>query len=96
MMAIGVPEEKFWASTVRQLAPYGEANIIRQINMDRQSYNLGVYIYEAIGTALNGKKYREKPHLAEEEERRNLEKLSEEEKLDRVEKIFEMLAGSHK
>ena len=96
MMAIGVPEEKFWASTVRQLAPYGEAHILRQIETDKQSHNLGCYIYEAIGTALNGKKYREKPHFAEEEERRKLEKLSEEEKLDRVEKIFEMLAGSQK
>jgi hypothetical protein len=70
--------------------------VLRQIEQDKQAHNLGCYIYEAIGTALSGKKYREKPHLAEAEEQRKLEKLSEAEKLERVEKIFEMLAGSHK
>lgn len=63
---------------------------------------MGAYVFEAVSIALNNvfaknsskkKNYRDKPYLAEEEERRKIEHMTEEERKDRVEKIFQMLTG---
>lgn len=99
---MGLSEEQFWLSNPRKLKPYGEYYVKKQIELDRLSHRMGAYVYEAISVAMNNafskKKvsYRDKPYMAEEEERRNIEKMTKEERLARVEQIFEMLGSGHK
>ena len=99
---MGMSEEMFWASNPRKLKPYGEYYFKKQLELDRISHRMGAYVFEAISVALNNafskKKvsYRDKPYMAEEEERRSLERMTKEERLARVEQIFEMLSSGHK
>lgn len=80
---------------MRQLNPYFEAYQLRVIEEDKAYHRLGSYFYEAVGYALGGKPYRKKPYYADEEERMRLERMTEEEKLEQVEKVFEMLASGN-
>lgn len=102
MMLMGISEEKFWNSTMRQIKPYGELYKKRQFEEDRILHRMGAYVYEAVGIAIanafSGKKgkkysYRENPYSFEAQEERTIEKMTEEEKTDKVEQIFAMLAG---
>ncbi len=99
---MGLSEDQFWASNPRKLKPYGEYYTKRQIELDRLSHRMGAYVYEAVAVAMSNafskKKvsYRDKPYMAEEEERRRIERMTKEERLARVEQIFEMLGGSKK
>lgn len=62
-------------------------------------HRMGAYVYEAVSTALSNAfskksiKYRDKPYLAEEQERISIEHMNEEERLEKVEQIFEMLSS---
>ena len=100
MLMIGVSEEYFWKSNPRKLAPYGEAYQKKMFEIDRISHRMGAYVYEGIAIALSNafsknsnRSYREKPYLYEEEERRKNERLTEEERIEKVEEIFEMLSN---
>jgi hypothetical protein len=92
----GMSEERFWRSNPRTIEPYFIAREKRIFEIDRLSHVMGAYVYNAVSAAMTGlgkhpKPYRDKPFLAEEEERLRIERMSEEEKLREVEKIFEQL-----
>lgn len=102
-MLFGMTEEMFWKSTINGLKPYGEFYQKKQIELDRLAHRMGAYVYEAVGTALgnafskhNSKSYRDKPYMSELEEEKRLEHMTEEEKTEQVEKIFEMLCSGQK
>ena len=62
------------------------------------SHVMGAYVYEAVGSALSalGKRphaYRSKSFLAEEEERLKVERMTEEERMEKVEELFNMLGN---
>ena len=96
---MGIAEEVFWRSNPKTINPYVLAFEKKRFEEDRTCHRMGAYVYEAFATALSNafsKKstsYREKPYLAEEEERRNIERMSKEERMDKVEQIFAMLSG---
>lgn len=98
-MLIGVSEERFWSSNPRKLNPYTELYFKKQVEIDRIAHRMGAYIYEAFSIVMNNafsKKtlsYPKNPYMAEEEERRKMERMTKEEKLKKVEEIFEMLSG---
>ena len=102
-MLIGVSEDQFWNSTVRQLKPYATLYEKRQFEKDRDAYRQGAYIYEAlvsVMSSLGGKRskihhYPDKPFMATQEEEKRIEAMTEEEKTDKVEEIFAMLASGH-
>lgn len=103
LMLMGVSEEKFWNSTVRQLRPYGLVYERKQFEIDRISHQMGAYVYEAVATALanafskySNHTYRDKPYLSAEQERKQVEHMTEEERMDRVEEIFSMLSSGNK
>lgn len=99
---MGISEEYFWSSNPRKLKPYGDYYFKKQLELDRISHRMGAYVYEAISVAVSNafskKKisYRDKPYMAEEEERRSIEKMTKEERLAKVEQIFEMLSSGKK
>ena len=98
---MGVSAEIFWRSNPRTINPYLIAWEKQQFEEDRMLHRMGSYVYEAFGTALGNAfskqsvKYREKPYLAEAEERRKIERMSEEERMERVNQIFAMLSGGN-
>lgn len=80
------------------LEPYFEVYQRRQFEIDSIAHRMGAYVYEAVGSALSGfgkrpVKYRDKPFLAEEQERIRIENMTEEERLAKVEDIFKMLCS---
>lgn len=101
-MLMGMSEECFWTSNPRKLKPYSELYFRKQLEADRMAHKMGAYVFEAVSIAINNafskKKlsYREKPYMAEEEERRSIEKMTKEERLAKVEQIFEMLGSGIK
>lgn len=103
MMLIGVTEEQFWNSTVRQLKPYATLYEKKEYEKDRDAYRQGAYIYEALVSVMSGlagkrgklHHYPDKPFMANQQEEKRIEKMSEAEKTDKVEEIFAMLAGGH-
>lgn len=96
---MGVSAEIFWRSNPRTINPYLIAYEKQKFDEDRMCHRMGSYVYEAFATALsnafskNGVKYRDKPYLAEQEERLKIERMSEEERMERVDQIFAMLSG---
>lgn len=103
MMLIGVEEDRFWTSTVRELRPYATLYEKREFEKDRDAYRQGAYIYEALVSVMSGfsgkrgkiHHYPDKPFLASQEEEKSIEAMTEEEKTDKVEEIFAMLASGH-
>ncbi len=100
---MGVTEEKFWNSTVRQLRPYSLVYEKRQFELDRLSHVMGAYVYEAVDASLANAfskhskySYRDKPYSSEQQERKKIEHMTEEERMDKVEEIFSMLSGGNK
>lgn len=98
---MGVSAEIFWRSNPRTINPYLIAWEKQQFEEDRLLHRMGSYVYEAFGTALasafskSGVGYRDKPYLAEQEERFKIERMSEEERMERVNQIFAMLSGGN-
>ena len=96
---MGVAEEIFWRSNPKTIEPYVLAFEKRRFEEDKLCHRMGGYVYEAFSTALanafskKSHNYREKPFLAEEEERRNIERMTKEERMAKVEPIFAMLSG---
>lgn len=93
---MGMTEEIFWKSTPKSLIPYSRAYEKRLFEIDRLSHTMGAYVYDAVGSALSGlgkkaRKYRDKPFSADAEEQLRVERMSEDEKLEKVEEIFDML-----
>lgn len=100
-MMMGMTEEQFWHSNPRKLIPYSIVYERRQFQIDRWMHAMGAYVYEAVGTVManafskhSNKSYRDKPHMAEEEERLRNERMTEEEKIEKVEEIFAMLSST--
>ena len=95
-LLMGMPEDVFWRSTPRMLVPYSKAYEKKLFEIDRLSHTMGAYVYDAVGSALSGfgkktKKYRDKPFSEDIEEQLKIERMTKEEKLEKVEEIFDML-----
>ena len=97
-ISIGLTPEQFWKMNPRKLKPYIEAEKIREERVDTQMWLMGRYVYEAVGAAVGsilspkGKKgipYRDTPLLRDVKAQRGV--LSEEEKMKRVNAIFNSL-----
>ena len=86
----------FWRSTPRMLTPYGKAYEKKLFEIDRISHVMGAYVYDAVGSALSGfgkkaRKYRDQPFSADAEEQLKIERMTKEERMEKVEEIFDML-----
>ena len=97
---MGMDEDRFWHSTSRTVKPYVERYRREQYRIDRICHMMGAYVYEAVGVVVGNAlskrgstkvSYPDKPHLAAAENEDRFEKMTEEERLGEVEKIFAML-----
>lgn len=88
-LAIGVPEEKFWDSSPKELKPYTIAYRLNMKAKDAESWRLGMYVMNAMSTVManafskNSKaQYLKKPFLSDMEEEYH-EPTEEEMKMER-------------
>lgn len=95
-LSIGVSETTFWKGTPVDLAPYIEADKLRQKRTDYENWQLGIYVMGAVSTAietaLHGKKskmkYFDEPLLQAKQKEKEAEILSEEEKKRQRDKLL--------
>lgn len=87
-LSFGVSEDKFWDSTPKDLEPYLEAHNLRERRIDTHMWQMGIYVMNAVGAAidrnLHGRKsraeYLEKPMLMLSEDKKKEAEMTDAEK----------------
>lgn len=99
-IAIGVDEQRFWELTPRKIKPYEKAYLMREETYDTHMWHLGQYVMSAVAVVLSDKKHKvdyvKKPFLTEMREKRELENMSEEEKIRQTKLFFDNLMQMQK
>jgi hypothetical protein len=94
---------EFMDSTPVELEPYIEADKMRTKRIDMEQWQMGMYVYNALGTALSNafskgsnKKYLEKPLMQLAEENKADEDMTEEDKARARKRLLASLQSMQK